>query len=319
MRVSSLLALLVLTALSSGEAVAREAVREIRRTFAVQPGATLELDSYRGDIAIETGEAGEIGVSVDFDFDVETAGEADRLWRGFDCKFESAGSMVVITARNAAETGPRFSWRESSRMRVYYRITVPRQCDLKLKTGTGNIAVGRVAGRMSAQAGTGTIFFRQVDGSIDATTGSGDIVISRCSGAVTARASRGVIRAGTLGGPAELRNSGGGIEVLVARGALTAVADGGDVGVNFPRRVEHPASLTASGGSVRVAIDPAASCGVDASASWGRVRSTLSLEGEVTDRAGRRLAGRLNGGGPLLRIRANGGSVSLVPGEAPFD
>lgn len=293
--------------------------REYQRTFPVQPGCTLVVDTYHGEIVIEESDQPEVRVTLNVDFNVETEAEAERFWAGLDCRFSADGRTVSIIARNPVETGPRLSWEENKRMNLYYRISVPRQCDLRLKTGTGKITVGRLAGRMSARVETGTIFFRQVDGSIDATVDTGEIVISRCSGEVGARVRKGAIRVGTIGGKAELRNANGGIDVMVAKGALTALSELGDISVNFPRQISQPASLTAAGGNVTVQIDPAASCTVDASAAWGRVRNTLPLTGAATDREAKRVTGRLNQGGPLLKIRADGGSVSLAPGEAPFE
>ena len=293
--------------------------REYQRTFPVQPGCTLVVDTYHGEIVIEESDQSEVRVTLNVDFEVETEAEAERFWAGLDCRFSADGQTVSIVARNPVATGPRLSWDENKRMNLYYRISVPRQCDLRLKTGMGRNTVGRLAGRMSARVDTGTIFFRQVDGSIDAAVDTGEVVISRCSGDVSVRVREGTIRVGTIGGRAELRNSRGGIDVMVAKGALTALAKLGDISVNFPRQVSQPASLTAAGGNMNVQIDPAAHCEVDASATWGRVRNTLPLTGAAVDREARRVTGRLNQGGPLLKIRADGGSVSLVPGEAPFE
>jgi DUF4097 and DUF4098 domain-containing protein YvlB len=277
------------------------------------------VDSYRGDITIEGSDAMEVRVVVNFDFDVETEAEADRLWEGFKFDGKSDRNVVSVVVRNPTVSGIRFTWEEREQMIPYYRISVPRECNLKLKTLTGDITVGRIKGRMSAEVGKGTVFFRGVDGSIDAAVESGDVVISRCTGGVTARVLRGAIRIGTLGGSSELTSSNGGIEVLRLDGALTAFAEVGDVAVNFPRHTLQPAKLTSSGGNVRVKIDPAANCNVEASAMWGSVESVLRLSGQTDSGSKRRLTGRLNQGGPLLQLRANGGSVTIEPGETLFE
>ena len=172
---------------------------------------------------------------------------------------------------------------------------------------------------MLARLDAGTIFFRQVEGSIQAMVGEGEIVISRCTGAVLARANRGTIRLGTIGGPSDLKTANGSIEVLLAKGALTAFAEAGDVTVNFPRGLAESSNLATSGGNLAVTVDPAANCEVDASAIWGRVRNSLPLTGGDRDKSGRRLTGTLNAGGPRLTLQANGGSVSIGPGETLFE
>lgn len=300
-------------------AAASAAERGFTRTFPVAPGCTLIVDTYHGEIAIEESDAAEVRVELNVDFDVKTDAEAAKLWDGLKYRFEAANNTVKIAVRNETATGPRFSWEDERRMNLYYRIFVPRECNLQLKTGRGKISVGRVTGRMSARVETGTIFFRQVDGSIDAATEAGDIVVSRCSGAVKARVRQGSIQVGTIGGTTDLRTSNGSVEVLQARGALTVEAEVGDVSVNFPRDYAAAASLTALGGNVNLRVDPAANCDIDAAATWGTVKNSLRLTGTNDDRSLRRVTGRLNRGGLRIKARADGGSVTLAPGETLFD
>ena len=313
----SILAPLVLAFCCAVPVVAVE--REVNRTFAVQPGCTLVVESYHGDIVIVESDDAEVRLALHLDYDVDTEAEADQLRAGLSLVCTSVANTISIVARHPAETGPRFSWEENKRMNLYYQISVPRECHLALRTGKGSITVGRIAGRMLARVEEGTIFFRQVDGSIDASTERGDVIISRCSGSVRARVGRGAIRLGTIGGPSDLRNSNGGIEVMKALGALTAFAEVGDVMVNFPRETSQPAKLTSSGGNMHVHIDPEANCEVAATSTWGRVENSLDFKGGTGTSGRRHLAGRMNEGGPLLQFRANGGSVKIEPGATLFE
>jgi hypothetical protein len=294
-------------------------LRGIKRAFPVQPGCTLVVDTYHGEIAVEESEGAEIRIELNVDFDVKTEAEAARLWEALSTRFDASGNTVRVVARNDVATGPRLTWQDESRMNLYYRITVPRECHLELKTGRGKVMVGRLNGRMSARVDTGTIFFRQIEGSIDAAAGEGEVIVSRCTGAVKVRLRQGSIRVGTIGGAADLRTASGGVEVMQAHGPLTIEAEVGEVSVNFPRDFAASASLTSLGGNVNVQIDPAANCDLDAAATWGKVESTLKLTGAGSDRSQRRATGRLNQGGAKIKIRADGGSIKLAPGETVFD
>ncbi|MSU71868.1 MAG: hypothetical protein EXS43_05945 [Opitutus sp.] len=183
---------------------------------------------------MDEGDMPEVRVSVRLDYNVETVAEVDRLRADLQLDLQAEGNAVAVTARNPRETGFRFSWQEQVRMEINFRIVVPRQCHLTLKTARGNITVGRVAGRMAAEVEQGSIYFRQVDGSVVARARNGNIVISRCSGTVAARTLQGSIGAGTLGEPAELKTANGGIEVLVARHAVTAQAEAVILRWDFP-------------------------------------------------------------------------------------
>ena len=299
--------------------VVRGAEREMTKVFAVQPGGTVQVDSYRGSITVDEGDAPEVRITVQFDFNVDTEAEAERLRAELQLDVKQEENAVVVTARNPSETGFRLSWQDQVRMELNYQIAVPRACNLTLKTASGNITVGRVAGRMIAEVEKGSAFFRQVDGSIDARARFGNIVISRCSGAVTARVLRGSISGGTLAGAADLKATNGAIDVLMVRDACTALAEAGDVTVGFPSTIAQPAKITASGGTITAKIDPTANCDVAASALWGAAKCALPLTGEGREESSRRITGRLNRGGPLLTFRANGGSVKIEPGETLFE
>jgi hypothetical protein len=183
-------------------------LRGINRAFPVQPGYTLVLDTYHGEVAVEESETAEIRIELNVDCEGKTEGEATHLWEALNTRFDASGNTVRVVARNGVATGPRLTWQDESRMNLYYRITVPRQCHLELKTRRGH--------------------------------------------------------------------------------------------VNVP-------------------IDPAANCDLDAVATWGKVESTLNLAGASSGRSQRRVTGRLNQGGAKIKIHADGGSVTLAPGEMVFE
>jgi hypothetical protein len=76
--------------------------------------------------------------------------------------------------------------------------------------------------------------------------------------------------------------------------------------------LQEECSLSTSGGSVNVTVDKTAAFRLDASTSGGGVDATgltLTLESNSRDRG--RLAGTVNGGGPLLKLRSSGGGISV--------
>ncbi len=299
--------------------VARAAERDLTRTFAVEPGCTLKVELYRGRISVEEGDAPEVRVAVHADIGADTDQEAERAGRALQIDAEANGNTVSVRVRNPAETGWHFVWNDPGQIDIVCRISVPRRCNVTLRTGQGGIMVGDLAGRVSVRTEAGNIFIRRIEGTVDAATESGDVILSRCLGATTLRTLRGVIRAGTLGARANLTNVTGDIEVMEARAGITAYAEAGDVTIGFPRDFTGDANIRTSGGSITAKIDPAANAAVAASSIWGHVENKLPL---VVDPGGNnrsRLSGRLNRGGPLLTFHANGGNVNFTPGETLFE
>lgn len=295
------------------------AERRFERTLPLAPGGRVVLDTYRGSITVEEGETPDVRVVADLGIDAASDADFDRYFDAVEFSAVVGPGAVTITARNPRDSRARFIWDEKLQVDLAFHLVVPRGSTLDLRTINGAIAVGNFAGHVKARAENGGITFRRIEGSIDAATQFGDIIVSRCLGPVHARVLRGLIRTGTIGGPSKLKNTSGDIEVMMARGPLDGHAEAGDLIVGFPHTIAGPADLVASGGNVKVSIDPQAACEVRASSRWGRVASKLPLA--VTDGAAgtRRLAGRLNAGGPTLSLRADGGQVRIEPGETLFE
>ena len=289
--------------------------REFTRTFPVHLGCTLQLDTYRGSIAVVESDQSEVQVTLHMEIGSGNAEEAERVFGAVQLEAAEANNTVTVRARNPGETRVRFVWNDKYQIDLAWRITVPRRCNVDLATHSGGITVGSLTGQVRARTETGTVFLKRIDGAVEASTEVGDVVISRCSGAAKVRVLRGMIRVGTMGGFTDLKNTTGDVEVLAARGGITASAEAGDVLVGFPRDTAGDAHLSTSGGSIHVKIDPAANCTVNASSVWGRVESLLPMTVVSGANGKSKLAGRLGQGGPVLTFHANGGHVKIAPGD----
>ena len=221
----------------------RAAEREFTRTFPVQPGCTVKLDTYRGSIVVVESDQAEVQVTLQMEIRSDEAEAAARVFGAVQIDAAEADNTVTLRARNPRATRVRFVWNDKLQIDLAWRITVPRRCNVDLATRAGAITVGNLTGRVVARTETGTIFLKRIDGSIDASTEVGDVVISRCSGPAKVRVLRGTIRAGTMGGFADLQNTTGDVDVLAARGGIKASAEAGDVLVGFPRGTTGAASL----------------------------------------------------------------------------
>ena len=292
--------------------------RDFKRTFAVEPGCTVKIDTYRGSIVVIESDQAEVEVTGLMEIGVETESEADRIREALSLEVSANDNTIAVRARNPRETRVRFVWQDKYQIDLAWRIRVPRRCNVELTTLNGGITVGNLTGRVVARSETGAIYVKRIDGSVDAATELGDVIISRCTGAVVARVLRGTIRVGTIGGAADLKNSTGDIEVLAVKANLVATADAGDVIVGFPRDFVGDARVSTSGGSIHAKIDPAVSCRLRASCVWGRVESLVPMVVESGANGKRMLAGKIGSGASLITLHANGGHVKLSPGETYF-
>lgn len=298
---------------------AHGAESDVNHVFPVRPGCTLKVDIERGGITVEESDVSEVRVAIHVEVGADTEAEAERLREALQLEIKAENNLVSICARNPGETDARFAWRDDDLIELTCKILVPRRCNVILTTRHGGITVGSLEGRVVARTKAGTVFLRRIDGSVDVSTQNGDVIVSRCSGAAVLRTLGGAIRVGMIGGRGDLKNSGGDIEVQAARAGLRVSAEVGDVTVGFPRDFSGDSEISTSYGSIVARIDPAAGCRVKASSVWGHVESTLPFTVVAGALGKSEFAGRLNQGGPVLTLRANGGHVKLTPGEAFFE
>jgi DUF4097 and DUF4098 domain-containing protein YvlB len=303
---SSLLAVLVLQPAGAVE-------RSVRQTFTMQPGSALSVDTYRGGVIVEESKGNELRVEVRIELGTEDEAEAERGLGALKLTVDQVGNEVRVRARNPRESFAIFAWEEKKRIELTFRVFVPSGCRVDVRTLDGGITVGNRTGDVAARTQMGTIFCRAVDGSIQATIDAGDIIVSRCTGSATLKVQRGVVRVGTVFGRAELRNDSGDIEIQSALGGVTATTAAGDVLVGFQRGLSGASSIKADGGSIVAKIEPTAAFALEATTTWGKVQSALPFTVDVGGVGKSKYFGRLNGGGPTVKLHASGGNVKLEP------
>ncbi|MSU71607.1 MAG: hypothetical protein EXS43_04595 [Opitutus sp.] len=142
----------------SGAGPLRAAERDIRHAFPVQPGCRLKIDSYRGRIEVTESDEPEVKILIHLEIGGETEADARRVLDGLQLDVQARDNAVSIVARNPRETRIRWFWQEAEQIELMYYISVPRQCSVDVKTGTGSITVGRLAGQMAARIEKGNIF-----------------------------------------------------------------------------------------------------------------------------------------------------------------
>jgi len=277
----------------------------VQKSFKVAPGGKLFLDSASGSIEVWADGNDLVRVAVDREFRGATDAEAARDLQQQQIDFRQDGNDVYIEARRP---GDPFSW--GNRLRLRYRITVPEKYNLDLKTGGGSINVNDIDGTVSARTSGGSLNFGQVKGSVTAHTSGGSITLQGGSGPMEVNTSGGSIRIGKVYGPVHAHTSGGSISVEEVQGQIQASTSGGSVHATITRQPEGDCELSTSGGSIHAQVSRNLDLNISARTSGGRVKTDLpiTVQGEV----GRnRLEGRMNQGGPQLRLHTSGGSISI--------
>ena len=124
------------------------------------------------------------------------------------------------------------------------------------------------------------------------TTVNGRVDVNGLSGRVTAETTNGGVIARNVSGPIEANTTNGGVDVELAR-----VAEGG-------------ASLGCTNGGIKLRLPQDAKATISASVTNGGIEAD-GLKLETTQSSRRRLEGRLNGGGPAIRLAGTNGGIQI--------
>lgn len=267
--------------------------RNVEKSFTVQAGGKLHIETQGGAVHVERGGDGVVKVTARERIRADSDAEADDILKKLDLTIEQSGNDV--SASSKYESQPLgIHWGSWPPVQVDFIVTVPASFGTDLHTSGGGITVGDLDAPVFARTSGGGIKLGKIGANIDAHTSGGSVSLESSTGEVKLRTSGGNITVGRVDGPASLETSGGSIRA----------------GVKGP--LKNDCVLSTSGGSVKVTVDKTAAFQLDASTSGGSVDAGgLTITLEKSDRHRSRLAGSVNGGGPLLKLRSSGGNIDV--------
>ena len=276
---------------------------EITETFAVQQGGTLSFDSDLANVEITTSETDTLRAQFTRDFKVNTAQEADALRQNVKIEMTKTDTGVNVTVRAPDDS----DWKERRKVRVNFQIAMPRKFNLDLRT-CGSAKVGDIDGTVKAVMKGGSVQFGDVTGPAKVRADGGSFVIGDVGGNLEVITNGGSIAAGRTHGKVMARANGGSIAITEATDAVDAKAAGGSVAAYISKQPRSDSKLIAEAGNVELRLPESIAVDIDAACSAGRLSSDFSLHGHQDED---RLKGKINGGGPLVMVRASAGNIHL--------
>ena len=210
--------------------------------------------------------------------------------------------------------------------------------EMGLHTGGGSIRVKQANGKLLAETGGGSIDIQSCSQGATIETGGSSITIRHCDGKVKATTGGGSIDLSDVGGTAEIETGGGSIRLTSAKGHVHAETGGGGIelyGVPSASAETGAGGITVKlvntggerrdsdletgAGDITVYIASDVAVNVRASVDMGsghRITSDFSdihINSEGGDWGPKTLTaeGRLNGGGPLLKVHTSTGDICI--------
>jgi hypothetical protein len=321
MRTGVILAALAILVGSAAPAMAQRYPFE--RSFDVADGVTLDAQTTRGKIEVKVGQPGRILVSgiatVRIGWSVPA--DAARLAEQFAANPEIAQQGNAIRLKSPSDPA------QERAIAVSYVVTVPPATVVTTVSDSGATVIQGVAGRVSVRTASATIELTDLLGDADVTTGSGAVTANGVAGSLSISTGSSAFNGRGLGGDLRVRTSSGAvnatldgagtidvqtsssaIDIRGVRGPLKTVTQSGRTSVRG--QPDYPWSITSGSGSVNATLETAKGFRLDAATGSGSVTvEGADVRGSVSKR---RVAGTVRGEGPLVRINARSGSVSLT-------
>jgi len=245
----------------------------------------------------------------------------DILQRDYEFSVGKDGSNLSAICKRKKSLG----WKNA--VTISYIIHVNKNVSSALKTSGGNIQLSGLKGTQNFATSGGNIKFSELSGQILGRTSGGNILASNSHGDIKANTSGGNIKMENLEGTIEMHTSGGNIQSSAVSGdlsvstsggnidlsdiaaSLNASTSGGSIEATFTT-FEKAASLSTSGGSIRLDVPNAAKMDFDLKGSSVSVGQANHIDVQINKQKDH-ATGHLNGGGPSLDARTSGGSVKI--------
>src|SRR5215813_813699 len=274
---------------------------EWTKTFHLERSAKVRVDTTDANIHVTSCDCSEV-----------TARVITQGWKiggdGINIIDSQNGDQVNIEVHYPHHTF-QMNW---NNRRVDIDLKVPRQADLDIHTGDGNVDLQGVKGSIIVRSGDGNLKLYDLQGTLKADTGDGNIDMRNAQGDLTLHTGDGRIEVSGIDGTFRAETGDGRVnvngrfdvlDVKTGDGGIDAVAVEGS-------KLETNWRLNTGDGHLNLAIPATIAADVELHTSDGQIDFDLPVM--VSGRQSRKdVRGQLNGGGKLLSLRTGDGSIRL--------
>ena len=287
-------------ALLAASFASRAHAEDYDKSYAISGRADVHVRVHDGSVRVITSDAPQVGFHLKYD--------GYTLDKNLFIESRQEGDRVDLTQR-VHQRGISFG---SSHRWVTVEVRMPRNADLDLETGDGNVEIASLNGHISVRTGDGRLKASQLSGTVNLHTGDGGINADALKGDLRLSTGDGGIEAVNLDGKCDVSSGDGRIRLAGRFDSLDVRSGDGSVTAQVAR-----GSAMTSGWKIRTGDGPVDlvlptdfKANLDASTSDGRISLGLpvTVEGTVSPS---KVQGTMNGGGPSLFIHTGDGSIRL--------
>ena len=264
--------------------------REEKR-FPVSGTPQVTLATFDGSIAVRAWDRPEVLVEV------EKAGEVKEQVDAISVVAEQEGDRIRVEVREPGRGDWASGVFAGGSRRARLTASVPRACNLLVRSGDGAVEAERLRGRVELRTGDGSVRAIDLDGDLHVETGDGSVKLQDVNGRIDVTSGGGSIFASGRLRLVTVRTNDGTVSLTAGPGSA----------------MDGAWDISTGDGSVVVALPEGFDADIDASTGDGIVRidDALGATGVETGADRRRLRATLGKGTHPVRIRSNDGSIRV--------
>lgn len=176
---TALAAALLLALVGASGAAAVEVEERFDQTYPLAAGGEVSVKNVNGSIHVATWGRDEVRVEATKKAKASSRDAAEEALRLTEIEVDAGSGSVRVETDLPSSSDGILDWvfGRHTNASVSYRITVPREADVEVRTTNGSLEVREVAGRVEARSTNGAIKVAGVRGTVDAATTNGGIAV----------------------------------------------------------------------------------------------------------------------------------------------
>ena len=264
-----------------------EILRQEKR-FTVDGRADVRVTTFDGAIEIQSWDKPEIVIEI------EKRGPTKTALEELQVISEQKGRVIELEVKRPRQE----SFRGIGLHRTAYArliVNVPRETDIRARSGDGSIRIERISGRIDLRTGDGSIRASDVSGELTLDSGDGSITVDQAEGKLRLDTADGSVNVSGKLSALALHTGDGSIVYRVQPGAT----------------MTEPWEITTGDGSVSLYLPAEFDAELDAHTGDGSIRNDLKDAVGNLESERRTLRAKIGNGGKLLRIRTGDGAIRL--------
>jgi DUF4097 and DUF4098 domain-containing protein YvlB len=266
------------------------------KTFQIQPGKNLRVESSSGDVTITSWDKPEVYIKV--------LGN-DKAKEKVDFLFDNTDDEISVIAK---KEGSFFNW-FSSGIRIRFEIKVPAEFNNNISTAGGDIMIGEIRGNNRLKTSGGDVWVKNTDGVLKVTTSGGEINLDSNSGDMNVSTSGGNIKARNFKGDLSASTSGGDVYLTGSDSKIFAETSGGDIVLEYTGE-NKGIDLETSGGDIQMKLPSDFNASANLHTSGGDIECNLTAN-NAKRISSTRFEADLNNGGAELVAKTSGGDITI--------